>query len=198
MLKRLLLLPLWPLARPGSDFKLSDEKEESNLSTPCYKSSSLTRVQIIMLVVAMWCLYPTTELLKKKKKKKKQKQLPYFRANFVWAIIWSVLQTTLILTATHRQVSGSPTSGWSVPAVACPESCGKYSGNTHSPTLQLLSSHDPFHVTTLNSCSVFPFRTSLCVKLNRFFFLIKIMQLSYITVHLQNTNKSETSVSFYY
>ena len=46
-----------------------------------------------MLVVAMWCLYPTTELLKKKKKKK-QKQLPYFRANFVWAIIWSVLQTT--------------------------------------------------------------------------------------------------------
>lgn len=30
----------------------------------------------------------------KKKKKKKQKQLPYFRANFVWAIIWSVLQTT--------------------------------------------------------------------------------------------------------
>ena len=29
-----------------------------------------------------------------KKKKKKQKQLPYFRANFVWAIIWSVLQTT--------------------------------------------------------------------------------------------------------
>lgn len=25
---------------------------------------------------------------------KKQKQLPYFRANFVWAVIWRALQTT--------------------------------------------------------------------------------------------------------
>ena len=133
------------------------------------KSSSLTRVQIIMLVVAMWCLYPTTELLKKKKRKNRSSC--HISEPILCEPSSEVFyRPHLILTATHRQVSGSPTSGWSVPAVACPESCGKYSGNTHSPTLQLLSSHDPFHVTTLNSCSVFPFRTSLCVKLNRFFF----------------------------
>ena len=131
VLKRLLLLPLWPLAKPGSYFKLSDEKEESNLSTPCYKSSSLTRVQIIMLVIAMWCLYPTTELLKKNKKKRKNRSSCH-----IWEAILCepssevFYRPHLILTATHRQVPGSPTSGWRVPAVACPESCGEQGRNT--------------------------------------------------------------------
>lgn len=42
------------------------------------------QLQIVML------LCDVSTLLRKKK----QKQLPYFRASFVWATTWGVLQTT--------------------------------------------------------------------------------------------------------
>lgn len=104
MLNHLLPLSLWPLHRSVSNFKLSDGKEELYLSIVHYKSPSLTQVQIIVLYV-MFVSYYWIE----------NRSSCHISEPILCEPPYEVFyRPHLSLTATCRQVSGSPSSRWIV------------------------------------------------------------------------------------
>lgn len=130
----------------------------------------------------------------------KQKQLPYFRANFVWATTQGVLRTT-------ANPDSDLQAGLWIP-IFWTDSLGPWLARSQTTrTVETDSQPDPLAPKrpspfppdhTLNPCSILSFGTSLCAKLNKVFFLIKITHPSYTLTTSQGRNESVTSVSCYY
>lgn len=102
----------------------------------------------------------------------------------------------LILTATRRQVSRSPSSRWTVLDCGSPRV---------RPGVQWKQAHKPIPLAAELPCPCPSDHTelTLCIPLGQVhepnwtdFFPIKIILISYTTVHLQSTKESVTSVVF--
>lgn len=114
----------------------------------------------------MWCFYPTTE----KKTKKKNRSSCHILEPVLCEPPHEVFyRPHLILRATCRQVSGSPSSRWTVLDHGLPRVMWKYSGNRltaqYSGSWPLVLLSIGLHWTP----TLFSFGSNLCAKLNRFF-----------------------------
>lgn len=105
----------------------------------------------------------------------------------------------LTLTAACRQVSGSPSARWTVVGCVSPRVMPWVQWKqTHKPGPLAPELPCPFPSDHIEFMLCFPWGPAYVPNWTDSFFLIKVIPISYTTVHLQSTKESVTSVSFYY